>query len=484
MPAARFWRLVAFDAYAGGDLALSEAALFEGATRVDGAATLSATIAPSSGALSSLSDSSFGTSAQWVGSLVRSSGFALVWDFGTGVTKEITKVGLASPLRNTAAALASLEYSEDGLSWSALGVAAFKYVNPSSFAESSAFDPHFDKVTLLLHCNGEEGGMSFLDSSLAKRHPDVIGVSTSTVIKKQGNASAYFHGDQFARFLRFPSVNDFKFGFSDFTIEMWVYANRTAQLSAYPRMLCKGTYAEPGSFAFVLIKETGDIFFDFYGSSVIGLYGGTLPNDEWTHVRVSRVGGMAYLFKNGILQSSASANVNINKSSELFIGTEIANISKFVGFLDDIRITEGLGRSTTNFTPPALEHPDGHIPSDLPVRTTGSQSTLIGGGIEGVTQSAISAQPSHLDIYDAGRGRIVGTVKEKNTPTNTPLKRRVVLLSMPGSRAIRETWSDPVTGAYEFTEVAMDRVYTAVSYDHTGIYRGVVADNLTPGLMP
>lgn len=109
---------------------------------------------------------------------------------------------------------------------------------------------------------------------------------------------------------------------------------------------------------------------------------------------------------------------------------------------------------------------------------------IFGSGLTGSTRPVIPTTPSPVDIYDAGRGRIVGTVKEKNTPTNTPLKRRVVLLSMPGSRAIRETWSDPVTGVYTFDEVAMDRVYTVVSYDHTGIYRGVVADNLTPELMP
>lgn len=93
------------------------------------------------------------------------------------------------------------------------------------------------------------------------------------------------------------------------------------------------------------------------------------------------------------------------------------------------------------------------------------------------------AEPSSKDVYDGGKGRIIGTVKEKGSPSNIPLKRRVVLLSMPGSRAIRETWSDPVGGGYEFSEIAMDRRYTVISYDHTGTYRGVVADNLQPELM-
>lgn len=111
------------------------------------------------------------------------------------------------------------------------------------------------------------------------------------------------------------------------------------------------------------------------------------------------------------------------------------------------------------------------------------RSVAIGHYIPGPSEISVVDSLSCIDVEDGGAGRIVGTVKEKNTPANTPLKRRVVLLSMPGSRVIRETWSDPVTGVYEFTEVAMDRVYTVVSYDHTGIYRGVVADNLSPELM-
>lgn len=113
-----------------------------------------------------------------------------------------------------------------------------------------------------------------------------------------------------------------------------------------------------------------------------------------------------------------------------------------------------------------------------------SRPLILGSAVVGATQAVTKTLAAQIDREDGGRGRIVGTVKEKNTPANTPLKRRVVLLSMPGSRAIRETWSDPVTGVYEFTEVATDRTYTVISYDHTGIYRGVVADNLTPEVMP
>lgn len=108
---------------------------------------------------------------------------------------------------------------------------------------------------------------------------------------------------------------------------------------------------------------------------------------------------------------------------------------------------------------------------------------IFGSGLTGSTRAVIQNTPSPVDIYDAGRGRITGTVKKRAYPADIPVKRRVALLSMPGSRAIRETWSDSVTGEYEFAEIAMDRTYTVVSYDHTGTYMGEVADNVQPTLM-
>lgn len=83
-----------------------------------------------------------------------------------------------------------------------------------------------------------------------------------------------------------------------------------------------------------------------------------------------------------------------------------------------------------------------------------------------------------------GRGRITGTVKEKASPTDKPVARRVRLYREPDGRLIRTTWSDPVTGAYEFYGIPMDAKYTVVSHDYAGLYRAVLADNLAPELIP
>ena len=82
-----------------------------------------------------------------------------------------------------------------------------------------------------------------------------------------------------------------------------------------------------------------------------------------------------------------------------------------------------------------------------------------------------------IDAYYGGRGTIAGTVKEKATPSNVPLRRRVVLIDERSRIAIRETWSDAVTGAFEFRNLKQGMKYSTISYDHTNAYRAVIADN-------
>jgi hypothetical protein len=78
-----------------------------------------------------------------------------------------------------------------------------------------------------------------------------------------------------------------------------------------------------------------------------------------------------------------------------------------------------------------------------------------------------------------GIGQISGTVKEKSTPVNTPLARRVVLLLEPSLQPVAETVSDAGTGAYIFQYVSLDKAFSVVAYDHLLNYRAEIANNLT-----
>lgn len=89
-----------------------------------------------------------------------------------------------------------------------------------------------------------------------------------------------------------------------------------------------------------------------------------------------------------------------------------------------------------------------------------------------------------IDLQYGGIGTVYGTVKEKNTPANTPLRRKVRLIDERSGIVIRETWSDAVTGAYEFRGVKQGVPYTVLAYDHEHNFRAFAADNLLPDVLP
>jgi hypothetical protein len=92
-------------------------------------------------------------------------------------------------------------------------------------------------------------------------------------------------------------------------------------------------------------------------------------------------------------------------------------------------------------------------------------------------------QAYRLPIYARGKGRIRGTVKIDDTPSDIPVRRRVLLFKEPDFVIVGQQWSDAVTGAYEFTDLDMASRYTTLALDHNHAYRAEPADNLTPELM-
>lgn len=81
------------------------------------------------------------------------------------------------------------------------------------------------------------------------------------------------------------------------------------------------------------------------------------------------------------------------------------------------------------------------------------------------------------DVEDGGAGSIYGTV----TILGVPAKRRVRLMHRRSARIIRQTWSDPITGAYrfDFLKTGEAQAYMPVADDYEAIWNAVVADRAT-----
>ena len=80
-----------------------------------------------------------------------------------------------------------------------------------------AFDPDFDKVSLLLHMDGAYGSTTFNDSSPAAKAVAASGnAKVSAAKSKWGGASLALGGS--GDYLSAPAHADFVFGVGDFTV--------------------------------------------------------------------------------------------------------------------------------------------------------------------------------------------------------------------------------------------------------------------------
>lgn len=189
---------------------------------------------------------------------------------------------------------------------------------------------------------------AIFDSTAINDLETVGNAQISTAVKKFGTGSIYLDGTDDR--LPIASTPNLNFGTGDFTVEAWVYPNSVA------------------ADWFIVSAITSGGF--FVGSSTAGFgYGrvgtawdyraGSLSTGTWTHVAVSRNAGQIRVFVGGsqvgTTQSSSTAyDLSLGGTT---VGSQGANYY-LNGYLDEVRITKGIGRYTANFTPPTAPFPN------------------------------------------------------------------------------------------------------------------------------
>ena len=174
----------------------------------------------------------------------------------------------------------------------------------------------------------------------------------STAQSKFGGSSMAFDGS--GDYLTIPFGQNIVFGSGDFTCEFWVYFNT---VSARQEIVFFGNSAGTNvpllvelntafKIRFLIQTSGGQIFVDSAATPTV---------NTWTHVACVRYGSTAYLFVNGISQGSISPGTNalVSQTTPMYIGiqTDLAS-GPLNGYIDDLRITKGIARYTSNFTPP------------------------------------------------------------------------------------------------------------------------------------
>ncbi|WP_354684451.1 DUF2341 domain-containing protein [Cupriavidus necator] len=228
--------------------------------------------------------------------------------------------------------------------------------------------PDNTNYVLMLHGEGSTGGYP-TDSSPSHAQGAALvgtGVTTSTAQKKFGNSSIAFDGTSSIQYPNSVPL-DLSTNAPDWTIEFFVYLN------AYPasgntQVINKdAVFGTTNPSYAISIGTAGKVNLLFgngtSGSGVQVMLGVTqvIPLNTWTHVAAVRKGTTAYVFVGGVLDQSATiTSTMVNGTGTLRLGNVVGGAAGeyLNGYLDEVRITKGIGRYTVTFNPPTAQFLD------------------------------------------------------------------------------------------------------------------------------
>jgi len=177
----------------------------------------------------------------------------------------------------------------------------------------------------------------------------------STAPLSSSTGSLYFDGN--GDYLTIPNNPNLALGSGDFTIEGWV--NRVGDninQSILDYRIDSNAQLRPH----VYINTSNQLVYDVSNTSKLS---SSITQNAWTHVAFVKNSGSTRMFVNGISASIIyiTNDTYLEPTSGLKIGTSVSLNSAFNGYLDDIRITKGVARYTSNFTPQTYENPTSNL---------------------------------------------------------------------------------------------------------------------------
>lgn len=211
-------------------------------------------------------------------------------------------------------------------------------------------DTYFSNVSILLHGDGTNNSTTFTDSGPSPKTITRVGNTIiSTSQSKFGGASIYF--DQNDSYLSATS-SDFTMGTGDYTVELWALAE-SSSTNGFQRIFSFGG----GTVGQVSVERyqdsTGTTPFMINTPSGRGnSYDISADVKSWNHVALTRNSGTSTLWVNGQARNIVTDTTNHDHNVFYIGGYQGTTGYEWFGYLDEIRVTKGIARYTTTFTPP------------------------------------------------------------------------------------------------------------------------------------
>lgn len=284
---------------------------------------------------------------------------------------------------------------------------------PHTAQANDSTDPYYDNVVLLLRGEGTNGSTVIPDTSLSVRVMECVGSPTiSTVAKRFGSSSMLFSDSSY---LRTPHTSNLTIGTaSDFTIEGSFYV--TGSMIDGPAVVGQATGGNQGWF--VRVTASSVIFqcsTDGTGSTIrtYSLTNGiAVAANKWYSFAVVRSGSILRTYLRDeeagtyVVEHTGFTNF-YSSTSDLTVGAiEVSGYQFFfTGYIDGVRITNGVNRYPRYFVVDPLVEERTPSPIDLPLKliTRGDSDTR---HINSALVSAISADSGNT-LLEGSDGKLL-----------------------------------------------------------------------------
>jgi len=246
-------------------------------------------------------------------------------------------------------------------------------------------DVYFPQTTLLLPFDGANGATTTSDSSGSNHSVTFAGTAQiSTARSKFGSSSLLVDGN--SDYVNMSAHSDFDFGTGDFTVECWVYAETTSALYSSFLSSVSGWSSGASSHRYDNTGQSNKFSLHLWPSDPFLSTTNTFSHDTWYHYALTRSGNTWRMFINGVQEASGTNSGSYNMGlGGLRVGQSVWDGANgyFKGNVDDIKLTKGIARYTSAFTPPTAAHltSAGDVNKQIIVNSTADGVAIGTGGI-------------------------------------------------------------------------------------------------------
>lgn len=194
---------------------------------------------------------------------------------------------------------------------------------------------------------------AIFDNAMMNDLETVGNAQISTSVKKYGTGSLAFDGTGDGVVSKGAPLLTLG---GDFTVEFWMY--RTSSDVEYPIDLYMIPPTDTQAVS-MYINNSGAGSYNavFNGGTKFTGASGSIPANQWVHVAIVRQSGVHKVYIDGVANASTYTSSTVYSNCQVGVGCNITGGYSYTGYIDDLRITNGVARYTANFTPPTAAFP-------------------------------------------------------------------------------------------------------------------------------